>query len=70
MIFGDLRKLISGTAFVWIENPDTHFIEAGEAAFLSNDFDACQVTQIYPSYCPIGISIRVGSRSMHKEGNQ
>lgn len=68
MLFGDLRKLIADTTFVWIEDPNTHFMEAGEAAALSNDFDAYPVRRICLSYCPVvGLSIHVGSQFEKEE---
>lgn len=64
MTFGEFRKLIPLTTFVWIENTATRQVEAGKAAFLSTEFDRCQIKQVYPSkyptvLCEIGITVRV-----------
>lgn len=61
LTFGDLRKALQDHTTIWLEDADGNVIDNNELRYISNDFDKCKISLMFPERYPaigeIGITV-------------
>ena len=61
LTFGDLRKALQDHTTIWLEDVDGNVADNNELRYISNDFDKCKISLMFPERYPaiseIGITV-------------